>query len=293
MTNLTLNNNLDLLYNYPDDKFYPSNNLIIQLNTMFPVNKQFSIGPSFFNDSYFKLYKDSINTGTILNFNSIIMSGINFIFTPYHPKLKIPFMLAMIDFGFSCEINNNESDGDGFTAKIGGYSTQLLVFPLMPINLFIMDVNIVSVMSVKTPGGNMPGIMDRNILLVKFKFTDFFNKKIGLGLRLKNNFNYTLTGKPDLYNLASQYTYDRIETSFYYGGIKGLEIHTGYGFEYITFARDPLYFIAHKLVNEISWKFSFFKFVASYYLSFWDNKLQNMNPSHKFELNISFSNMDI
>ena len=293
---VNINNTGNLSYNYPEDLFYPYNNLIIQANYFFPVNKTFSTGPSFFNDTYFKIMHN-INSNEIYSinflFNSVILGGISFKFTPIHPKLKIPFLLFMVDFGPSIEINNSITDGDGLRAKFGGFNSLALFLPVMPINLFIFDVNIISVMATDTPIGWFPGVMVRNIFLLKFNFTNFINKNIGIGLKIKNSFNFTLTGKPSQDNLESQYTYDRVEIFLFYNGIKGLEIGQGYGFEYITFARDPDYHIAHKVVSEISYKKDFFKISFNHSLNFFDNNVLYGFPTNKFEIFIIFSNMDM
>ncbi|HOV12686.1 MAG TPA: hypothetical protein PK771_00205 [Spirochaetota bacterium] len=295
-TVLNINSNGNLMYNYPVDIFYPYNNLIIQANYFFPVNSSFLVGPSFFNDNYFKIFHDtdSLDTNSVnFIFNSVILGGISFKFTPIHKKLKVPFLLFMVDFGPALEINNNKVDGDDLKIKFGGFNSLAIFLPIMPANLFVFDVNIFSVMATDTPIGWFPGVMVRNILLLKFNFTNFINKKIGLGLKIKNHLNFTLTGKPDLYDLTSQYTYDRLELYLSYGGVKGLEINSGYGFEYITFARDSEYHIANKIVNEISYKKDFFKIVFNHSLSFFDGKFDYCLPVNKFELVMIFTNMEM
>ncbi|HPO50123.1 MAG TPA: hypothetical protein PLO89_07360 [Spirochaetota bacterium] len=294
-TALNINDKGNLIYNYPSDLFYPYDNLIIQANYFFPINKTFSIGPSFFNDNYFKIFhnENSLEVSDInLFFNTVILGGLSFKFTPYHSKLKIPILLFTVDFGPGIEINNNSIDGDGLRAKFGGFNSLAIVLPIFPINLFIFDVNIFSILASDSPLGWVPGLALRNILLVRFDFTNFFSKKIALGLKLKNSFNFTLTGKPVMGDLESQYAYDRLELYLYYKGIKGLEFAQGYGFEYITFARDPDFYLAHKIVSEISYKINFFKISFNHSINFFSKNAKNGYPINKFEIFITISNMN-
>ncbi|OHD21770.1 MAG: hypothetical protein A2Y34_12415 [Spirochaetes bacterium GWC1_27_15] len=279
------------MYNKPSDKFYPSNYLMLQAFYIFPVKKYFGIGPSFFSENVFKIfhYEDSIDTKSInINFNTIILGGLSFSFMPHHPKLDIPLLIFFVDFGPSVELNNITDDGDNLAAKFGGYTSQFLTIPLMPWHLIIIDINIFSVMATQTSLGWFPGILNKNFFSLKFSFFNFIKKNVNSGIRLKNTFSFILTGKPSINDLTSQYTYDRLEFSLFYGGVKGLELHLGYGFEYITFARDPEYHIANKIIGEISYEKNGFKISLKHFLIFWDANIQNGLPVNEFEILFSY-----
>lgn len=288
---LGINDKGYLMYNKPLDKIYPTDYLMIQGVYIFPLTKSFGIGPSLFNENVLKLlhYEDSADSKSVdFLFYSIILAGISFAIMPYHKRLNIPLFILMLDFGPGIEINNDIEDGDELVPKIGGYAVQSIILPIYPINLFITDINVFAMLATNTPIGWFPGIYVRNIFIMKFAFFNFINKKVDSGFRLKNTFRYTLTGKPSLTDLTSQYTYDRLEATLYYGGIKGIEMHFGYGFEYITFARDPIYHIANKIVSELSWEKNGFKIMVKHFLIFWDKRFPNGFPANQFDIAISY-----
>lgn len=295
---LSINNKGNLMYRKskkiikPIDKIFPTNYLMLQARYIFPVKKAFGIGPTLFNENVFKIlhYEDSTDkNSTDILFYSIILPGLSFTIMPYHSKMNIPIFMLFVDIGPGIEINNDKQDGDGLVPKFGGYSVQTIILPIMPVHLFVMDINVFAVLATSTPIGWFPGVFLRNIFLMKFAFFNFANKKSNSGLRIKNSFRYTLTGRPSLIDLTSQYTYDKLDVTLYFGGVKGLEIHAGYGFEYITFARDPIYHIANKVISELSWEKAGFKILFRHYLIFWDKRFPNGIPVNQFDIMISYS----
>ncbi|MCG8572443.1 MAG: hypothetical protein MJB14_20110 [Spirochaetes bacterium] len=294
-TQLSVNDDGSLMYNKPEDKIYPVDYLTLQVFYTFPVNQQFGLGPCLLNQNTFKLVHHSNDTdaqAVDLLFNSVILPGINFTFTPYSKKLGMPILLFSLEIGPGIELNNNIDDGDKLFIKTGGFSNQVLILPIMPIHLFIMDINSFAVMATNTPDGWYPGLRIRNYLLVKFAFFNFLAKDMNSGVRIKNTFSYILTGKPSLSDLTSQYTYSKLFTTLYFGKIKGIELHLGYGFEYITFARDPAFHLGHKIHSEISWKKGGFNIRFSHSLIFYEklisDTLNDGLPVNQFQLYFAF-----
>lgn len=288
---LMINSQGKLMINKKEDIFQPSNNFQLQLNYFFPLNKYIAIGPSLFTQIYSKIFydiKEDLNEEFVFQFSSVILLGICFRITPYIKKINMPAFLLIIDFGPGVELSNSKEIFPEPFAKFGGFTNQILILPLIPYNIFIMDINIFSIMATYTIYGWFPGIRERNIFIFNFSFFNFIRKKANSGLRIKNIFNFILTGKPDIYDLSSQYTYNRLFVSLYWGTIKGFEINSGYSFEYITFARSPIYYIANKIFYEIIWYKNGFNISFKHTLSFWDQKFITGFPVNEFEVYLSY-----
>ncbi|HBD94454.1 MAG: hypothetical protein A2015_06520 [Spirochaetes bacterium GWF1_31_7] len=286
-TSLNFNDNLKLLFTKPQDKWYPRNELIIQAHYTLPINRDFGLGPSLFNQSYINISKDeNSNTleSTSVTFENVTLAGLSLVFTPFIPSINKPAFFLMIDFGPGISINNNFSTDSELHVMPGGYSTQLLILPLMPIHLFILDMNLVSIMATTTPAGIMPGVRLRNHLIIKFSFMNFVNKELKSGLAIKNIFSHILTGKPFTNDLSDQYTYNKLFASLFWNGLNGLEINSGYGFEYITFARAPDYHIANKYFTEITYKKNNFTIGLKHSIIFWSNGITHGNPINELEM---------
>jgi hypothetical protein len=273
-----------LAWNHPSDRIYPNDSLLVQVNTLFPLIKGFGIGPSFLTEHYFKLShpEGSDPALTALNFNSVFLPGFTFYFYPHHPGLDIPLMMIAVEAGPAVELSNVENDGDGLHWKAGGYTAQTLILPAVPVHLYLFDTNVLAVMATRTPAGWYPGILYFNIFLMKFEFFNFAVKQAKSGLRIRNRFRFILTGKPDLYDLTSQYTYNRFESTLYFGGVPGFQIHLGFAHEYITFARDPEWHQASKLVGEMNWEKKGLTLTFRYLLAFWDDGFLGGVPVHEF-----------
>ena len=275
-----------------DDFFYPTANIRLQAAYLFPVHRTFNTGPSIFNDNLFRVFHHNDDREFLqsmqMTFNSVILPGISFQFTPYSARLNMPVCVLQIDAGPGFEINNNREDGDDLNWKAGGFCTQTLILPVMPVHLFVMDVNIIAILAVNTPSGWFPGVIIKNHFLMKFAFFNFVNKKAGSGVRLKNIYSYTLTGKPSLTDLSSQYTYNRFSATLYFGALAGLEIHQGYGFEYITRARENTFHTGHKLVSMILWSKNNFRISFTHTLEFWDSGINNAVPLNSFDITVAY-----
>lgn len=279
-----------MLYNRPSDRWYPKNDLIIQGYYTFPVNRNFGLGPSLFNQNLQYLSHDESKTdgNVTLNFDSIILAGLSFVVTPFIKKIDKPAFFFLIDIGPAVVLNNNQNHSSDFTAMVGGYSSQVVILPLMPVHLFIMDINVVSIVRTDTPIGIMPGIRVRNQLLIKFAFLNFIDNRIKAGVKLKNIYNFMLTGNPSVGDLSNQFTYNKFYFLAYWNGLKGLELSSGYGFEYYTYANESLFFISHKFVNEISFAKKGFKLSFKHSLIFWDDGIVNGQPHNEFEVSLGY-----
>lgn len=288
---LNVNNKADLMFNSPDDMLYPINYLSVRAQYMVPVAKSIGLGPVLVNENTQQLihFNDASHDGSVeVVFQSIFNPGIGLNIMPLHKKLNVPLLIFTLGVGPSVQINNDLEDDDGLKVKFGGFSTQFLMLPLVPFHLMISDLNIVSILARSTPTGWKPGIMVKNTFNLRFAFFNFINKKINSGLLINNRFRYIQTGRPSMTDLTYQYTYNRLETTLFFGGVPGLEIHLGYGFEYITFARDSDYYTAHKMVTGVSWERMGFKVDFRYILAFWDENFENGQPVNHFNLKFSY-----
>ncbi len=63
-TSLNFNDHLKLLFIKPQDKWYPRNELIIHAHYTRPINRNFGLSPSLFNQNYMNISKDE-NSNTI------------------------------------------------------------------------------------------------------------------------------------------------------------------------------------------------------------------------------------
>jgi hypothetical protein len=307
-SSLSLNNRAQLMYlkapedqpgDESNDRFFPDLDIRIQAAYHFPVNRQFSLGPSLFSQAYVKMFhniEDLSYARTVHStLNAVLLPGVSFVITPWSKVLDMPVAYIQVDAGPGLEINNNEEDGDGLHARIGGFSNQLVILPVMPIHLFVMNLNVLVVMAVNTPEGWFPGIRLRNYLLVKFAVFNFIDKRAKSGFRIYNIFSFVLTGKPSLTDLTSQYTYDKLYLTMFWEPLPGLEFNLGYSFEAKTFARDPLYHMASKLFAEIEWERKRFSVKFRYSLEFWDvfepdeRSIRLANPMNRFEVSLTYS----
>lgn len=288
-TNITVGDDATILIKKPDDVFYPYNDTQIQIAYHYPINRNAAIGCSGLFQNVVKMFYDDPSTDfPSFQFNGVILPGLSFRFTPFLQKINMPLFLLTADVGFGAELTNNDEISGAMTAKFGGFLNLFLLAPIVPVHLFITDMNSLAIMATDTPEGWYPGVRIRNILNIKFTFFNFINKKVNSGIRIKNIFSYVLTGKPDLYDLTSQYTYDKLFVTLYYGGLKGVELHLGYGFEYLTLARDPSYHLAHKVIQEISWQKNGFAVVFKHTLAFWDGGISKGFPSNEAEISFSY-----
>ena len=256
-TNFHINNKANIMIKRDTDLFQPYNDTQIQVGYHYPINNNFAIGVSGFFQNVLKFYYENENNNDLSNitiqFNGIILPGVSLRLTPIIKKINMPLFLMIVDFGFGAEITNNLDMNPDFKVKFGGFCNQFLLLPIMPANLFITDINIFALMATDTPNGWYPGVLVKNILIIKFSFFNFILKKSDSGFRIKNILSYILTGKPDIYNLESQYTYNKFYSTLYFGYLKGLELHLGYGFEYLTLARKSEWHFANKVYSELSW----------------------------------------
>ncbi len=285
------NNNFKLLYNRPSDRWYPKSDFMMQGYYTFPINKNIGIGPSIYNQNIFYLSHPELShdkQSTSINFDTTILAGLSFVFTPVIPSINKPAFLLFIDFGPAGVFNNNSDHSTTINAMIGGYTSQLIILPLMPIHLFIMDMNLIAFVRTDTPAGPMPGIRVRNHFLMKFGFLNFIDKRIKVGLKIKNIFSYILTGRPFTGDLADQFTYNRLFVSLYWNGLKGLELETGYGFEYYTNARESTFHTAHRAYFELSFNRNGFTAGLKHTLSFWSSGIQNGTPINEFEVSFGY-----
>jgi len=288
-TNITVGDDATILIKKPDDVFYPYNDTQIQVAYHYPINRNAAIGCSGLFQNVIKMfYKDVSTDVPSFQFNGVILPGLSFRFTPFLQKINMPLFLLSMDIGFGAELTNNDEISGAIAAKFGGFLNLFLLMPIVPAHLFITDINSLAIMATDTPEGWYPGVRIRNILNIKFAFFNFINKKNNSGIRIKNIFSYVLTGKPDLYDLTSQYTYDKLYVTIYYGGLKGVELHIGYGFEYLTRARDPSYHLAHKVIQEVSWQKNGFAVVFKHTLAFWDGGVSKGFPSNEVEISFSY-----
>jgi len=300
-TELNINNNGQLSYRHDRDKFYPQNVLFLQGNYIFPVNKVFGIGPSIIFQNIFKIFHEADSTdenSTVLQFNNFTLAGISFNFSPVNKKINMPVMFIAMDFGPAIQLDNDTDDGDSLNAKFGGFNTLALMLPVMPVHLFIFDLNVIAVMSVKVKNSWYPAVRLINIFTLKFAFFNFINKKSNSGIKINNDFQYILTGRPSFTDLTSSSINEKLNITFFFGMIKGFELHAGYGFQYRSFARDPLFHIAHKLLFSVSWAISGFYINLDYALIFWEYLVSSpiycgypMNQI-KIEIGYKFDRMD-
>jgi len=288
-TNITVGNNASILIKKPNDVFYPYNDTQIQVAYHYPINKNAAIGCSGFFQNVLKIFYEDVSSDILsFQFNGVVLPGLSFRFTPFLKKINMPIFLLSMDVGFGAELTNNDEISGAMTAKFGGFLNLFLLAPIVPAHLFISDINSLAIMATYTPDGWYPGIRIKNILNIKFAFLNFVNKKINSGIRVKNIFSYVLTGRPDFYDLTSQYTYNKLFVTLYYGGLKGVEFHIGYGFEYLTLARDPSYHLAHKVIQEISWQKSGFAVVFKHTIAFWEGAILKGFPNNEAEISFSY-----
>lgn len=285
-SSVSVNNKFNLLYKRPSDLWYPRNDSIIQSYYTFPVNRNLGLGPSLFSQNIIYLSNDGNND--IVNFDSIILAGMSFVFTPFIPKINKPALFFFIDIGPAVVINNNKVHNENLNAMIGGYSSQLIILPIVPIHLFVMDMNVLSVVRTETAAGIMPGVRLRNQFLARFSFLNFIDKSIRSGIKIKNIYSFILTGKPSDNDLANQFTYDKLFISFFWNGLKGFEIENGYGFEYYTPARKSDFYTAHKFFTEMSFNKNGFTIGVKHSLNFWCDKIKSGTPINEFEVSLGY-----
>ncbi len=287
---ISINDDLELLYNRPSDRWYPRNDLLISSYYTIPVNRNFGLGPSLFSQVllYLSNDEDAKDYSTLVNFEAVILCGISFVFTPYIPVINKPAFFLFIDFGPAAVFNNNRFANEDFTAMIGGYTSQTIVLPLFPIYLFVIDMNLVSILRSVTPAGPMPGLRIRNQFLLKFGFMNFIDNRIRVGLICRNTFSFILTGNPLENDLKNQYTYNRLALMIYWDGFKGLQLETGYGFEYYTYANESSYHTAHKFINTLKFSRNGFEVSFKHSLNFWSSGIQDGQPVNEFELGVGY-----